>query len=167
MEIFHGFACMFSMSSAAVLLYVRKAKNDCVIYEKCWKHCNKRWNCHNVFKSCLLHICLSMWEQVNPFRHVDAFWRNCRRRILKKSWQKEKYQCIIEEAPILAKTLTLSLIQTLSGASAADHDEQFLLLPQYFQLFSVIKPTFIELFCVFAYILSKPSAANLLYVGKG
>ena len=44
----------------------------------------------------------------------------------------------------------------------------FLLLPQCFQPFSEIIPTFIELFHVFqAQILSKLSAADFLYVGKG
>ena len=45
--------------------------------------------------------------------------------------------------------------------------EQFLLLSQCFQLFSVIKPTFIKLFRVFAWMFSKSSAADLMYVGKG
>ena len=45
-------------------------------------------------------------------------------------------------------------------------NEQFLLLPQCFQLFLVIIPTFIEVFRVFPWMFSKSSAVDL-YVGKG
>ena len=44
--------------------------------------------------------------------------------------------------------------------------KQFLVLPQCFQLFSVIILSFIEIFHVFALLFSKLSAADLLYVGK-
>ena len=75
--------------------------------------------------------------------------------------------------------LPVSHIKKLSDTSAADdfwHDsakteiaqnEQILLLSECFQLFSEIIPTFIELFPVFAWMFSKWSAADLLYVGKG
>ena len=45
--------------------------------------------------------------------------------------------------------------------------EQFLLLPQRFQLFTVIKPTFIYCFRDFAKMFLKSSDADLLYVAKG
>ena len=69
--------------------------------------------------------------------------------------------------------LNLSHLQTHFKASTADdlwkqcHDEQFLHLPQRFQLFAVIIPSFIEISKVYANMLSKSSAAGLLYVGKG
>ena len=47
------------------------------------------------------------------------------------------------------------------------HDEQFLLLRQYFQLFSTNKLSLTEIFCNYATMFSKSSAADLLYVGKG
>ena len=46
-------------------------------------------------------------------------------------------------------------------------NDQVLLLPQCFQPASVIKPIFIELFCVFAKLFSKSYAAEMLYVGNG
>ena len=48
-----------------------------------------------------------------------------------------------------------------------DHDEQFTLLPQCFQLYLMIKRSFMEIFHIFANMFSKLSAADLLYVGKG
>ena len=46
------------------------------------------------------------------------------------------------------------------------HNEDFSLLPQCLQLYSLIKRSFIEHFQVFAKIFSKKSAADLLYVEK-
>ena len=46
-------------------------------------------------------------------------------------------------------------------------DEQFHLLPQCFQLLSVIILSFIEISLVFAGYFLNSSAADLLYVGKG
>ena len=46
-------------------------------------------------------------------------------------------------------------------------NEQFLLLPQYFQLYSIFKLSFIEIFHNIAKMISKSSAADLLYVEKG
>ena len=45
--------------------------------------------------------------------------------------------------------------------------KHFFLLSQNVQLFSIIKLSFIEIFQMFAYMISKLSAADLLYVGKG
>ena len=45
--------------------------------------------------------------------------------------------------------------------------EQFLLWPQYFQLYLTIKLSLMEIFQVFVTLFSKSSAAELLYVGKG
>ena len=59
---------------------------------------------------------------------------------------------------------TFENIVTKGGIAQNMH---FLLLPQRFQLFSVIIPTFIELFHVFASMFSESSAADLFYVGKG
>ena len=47
------------------------------------------------------------------------------------------------------------------------HNEQFFLLSQCFRLVSVIKPTFMGIFHVFALMFSNSSAEDLLYVGKG
>ena len=46
-------------------------------------------------------------------------------------------------------------------------NKKLLRLPQCFQLFSLIVPLFIELNYIFDKMFSKPSAADLLYVGKG
>ena len=46
------------------------------------------------------------------------------------------------------------------------HDEQFPLLPQFVQLYLMIKISFMEIFHIFANIFSKSSAAELSYVGK-
>ena len=47
------------------------------------------------------------------------------------------------------------------------HDEQFPLLPHCFQLYLIIKFSFMEIFHIFADMFSKSSAAELPYVGKG
>ena len=44
------------------------------------------------------------------------------------------------------------------------HYEQFLHLPQCFQLYLIIQLSFIEIFHVFAYMFWKSSAADLMYV---
>ena len=46
-------------------------------------------------------------------------------------------------------------------------DKKFLLLPQRFQLCSVIIPLFTEMFRMFANMFSHLPAVDLLYVGKG
>ena len=75
--------------------------------------------------------------------------------------------------------LTLSLIKTLSDASAADgfletvtkeeiaQNEQFLLLTQCFQLLVIGYPFNYWDFLFFYKICSKSSAAELSYEGKG
>ena len=47
------------------------------------------------------------------------------------------------------------------------HDEQILILPQYFQLYSINMLSVIDIFHIFAKTVSMASVANLLYVGKG
>ena len=46
-------------------------------------------------------------------------------------------------------------------------NEQFLLLPQCFQLFLIINLSFMEIFHVFLNMFQMLAAADLLYVGKG
>ena len=47
------------------------------------------------------------------------------------------------------------------------HDEQFPLMPQCFQLYLMIKLSFMEIFHILVNMFSKSSAAKLLYVVKG
>ena len=47
------------------------------------------------------------------------------------------------------------------------HNEQFLHLPQCFQLYLMMKLLCIEIFHIFVNMFLKSSAADLLYVGKG
>ena len=47
------------------------------------------------------------------------------------------------------------------------HNEQFLHLPQRFQLNSIIIISFIQISYILDVIISKLSTADLLYVGKG
>ena len=47
------------------------------------------------------------------------------------------------------------------------HNEQFLHLPQLFQLYSIIILSILDIFYILDLIISKSSAADLLYVGKG
>ena len=47
------------------------------------------------------------------------------------------------------------------------YDDQFLLWPQCFQLYSVIVLSFMKMFNVFDYMFSESPAADLLYEGKG
>ena len=47
------------------------------------------------------------------------------------------------------------------------HNEQFLLLPQYVQLYSINTLSHIEIFRIFAYMISMSSAVNLSNVAKG
>ena len=47
------------------------------------------------------------------------------------------------------------------------HIQMSLLLPQSFQLYLIVKPTFIEIFHICVTMFSKLSAAELLYVRKG
>ena len=75
--------------------------------------------------------------------------------------------------------LALSHLKTFFDAIATDaflnivakvkiaHDEQFLLWPKFFQLYLTIKLYFMETIQTFVTLLSKLSAADLLYVGKG
>ena len=46
-------------------------------------------------------------------------------------------------------------------------NEQFLLLPQCFQLHSIFILSFIKIYHIFVALFSKSSAAELLHVGKG
>ena len=56
---------------------------------------------------------------------------------------------------------------TFENILTRGENEQFLLLAQCFQIFSIIKPLFMEIFHVFANIFSRSSSADLFYVGKG
>ena len=56
-----------------------------------------------------------------PFPHIDAFWPLCNRQLFENIVTKEEIA----------------------------QNDQFLLLPQRFQLFTVIKPSLKDIFCVF------------------
>ena len=58
-------------------------------------------------------------------------------------------------------------LQQTTFENLVTQNEQFLLLPQCFQLFLIILLLFMEIFHVFVYKFSNSSAADLLYVGKG
>ena len=60
-----------------------------------------------------------------------------------------------------------STYETIEANKEIAHDEQFLLLPQCFQLDLVIILSFIEIVHDFANMFSKTSAADFLYVEKG
>ena len=75
-------------------------------------------------------------------------------------------------------SLSLSHIQMLFDSSTAEdfwkhcfisgeiaQNQQFLLLPQCFQLYLIVEPSVIEIFQIFVNMLTKSSAAELLYVG--
>ena len=47
------------------------------------------------------------------------------------------------------------------------HNEQYLHLPQCFQLYLIVKLLFVELFHIFAYLYFMLSAEELFNVGKG
>ena len=78
----------------------------------------------------------------------------------------QKFRKCLQLFPTFLMPLQQTTFKNTVTKEEIAQDEQFLLLPQFFQLFSVIIPTNIELLCVFAFILSKSSAAELLYVGK-
>ena len=71
------------------------------------------------------------YNDINPFPRTVGFWHLCSRRLFKN---------IVTKGEIAQK-------------------EQFLLLPQCFNLFSVIKPSFIECYCVCAEMVSQSFAA--------
>ena len=81
--------------------------------------------------------CIS--DECRLYHLTDTFRRICSRRLLKTLWQKEKIA----------------------------HDEQFPILPQCFQLYLMIKLSFMEISHTFANMFSKSSAAKVSYVGKG
>ena len=80
-----------------------------------------------------------MWESINPFPHIDTFWRLCSRRLFKNIVTKEEIA----------------------------QNEQFLLLPQCFPLLVIGYPFNYRDFLFFDKICSKSSAAELSYEGKG
>ena len=117
---------------------------------KSGKHCGKRRNCSfwaistfvTVFKkpsAAEASESVYMRERVNPCPHTDAFWHLCSRQLYKTLWQKEK----------LLTTSNFSFCHNV------------------FNSFSVFIPTFIELFHVFVWMISKSSSADLLNEGKG
>ena len=75
----------------------------------------------------------------HPFPHIDAFWHLCSRRLFENIVTKEEIA----------------------------RNEQFLLLPQCFPLLVIGYPFNSRDFPFFDKIYSKPSAAELLYEGKG
>ena len=76
---------------------------------------------------------------LNPFPHIDAFWRLCSRQLFENIVTKEE----------IAQNL------------------QFLLLPQCFPLLVISYPFNYRDFLFFNKICSKSSAAELSYEGKG
>ena len=123
----------------------------CILYtiDSSWKHCGKRRICsicHNVFKlsglmccSLWIHKTCIPWKTVNPFPHIDAFWRHCSRRLFENILTKEE----------IAQNV------------------QFLLLPQCFPLVVIGYQFNYGVFLCFDKIWSKSSAAELSYEGKG
>ena len=73
----------------------------------------------------------------NPFPPVDAFWRLCSRRLLKTLWQREIAQ-----------------------------NEQFLLLQEGFQIFSVTLLSFKEIFTSFCMVVFKVVCRRFVVCGK-
>ena len=124
--------------------------NDSIIIEKKLQ-CRKRRNClvrinfsfcHNVFKSCLLQMHendSASGKRLNPFPHIDAFWRHCNRRLLKTLRQKKKL-----------------LIMS-----------NFSFCHNVFNSYLKIILSFIEILNIFCNTFTKSSAADLLYVRKG
>ena len=81
----------------------------------------------------------NIWNSsINPFPHIDAFWRLCRRRLFENIVTKEEIA----------------------------QNEQFLLLQQCFQPLVIGYPFNYRDFLCFDKICSKSSAAELLYEGK-
>ena len=58
------------------------------------------------------------------------------------------------------------VLEFYPAAAILDCNEQFLKLPQCFHLYSLIVLSFKESFRYFYFMISKSSAAELLYVGK-
>ena len=63
-------------------------------------------------------------------------------------------------------SLQLTAIENILTGLEPAHFEQFLYLPQCFQLHSINITSLIEMFYIFAQIFMKTSAADLLYVRK-
>ena len=76
---------------------------------------------------------------INPFPHIDTFWRLCSRQLFENIVTKEEIA----------------------------QNEQFLLLPQCFPIFVIGYPFNYRDFLSFDKICSKSSAAELSYEGKG
>ena len=62
--------------------------------------------------------------------------------------------------------LPQNLFLNIVAKGEITHAEQYLLLAQCFQIYSLIVLSFIERFHIFELISSTSSAADLLYVGK-
>ena len=86
--------------------------------------------CHNVCKNCMLPLLC-----VNPFPHIDAFWRLCSRQLFKNKVTKEEIA----------------------------ENEQFFLLPQCFLLLVIGHPFNYRNFLFFDKNCSKLSAAETPY----
>ena len=63
--------------------------------------------------------------------------------------------------------LQQTTFENIVAKGECSHDEQFLHLPQCFQLYLIIMPLFMIIFPIYANIFSKLLAADLQYVGKG
>ena len=85
-------------------------------------------------------LCAKIWTiSINPFPHIDAFWRLCSRQLFENIATKEEIA----------------------------QNKQFLLLPQRFPLLVIGYPFNYRDILFFDKICSKSSAAELSYEGKG
>ena len=85
------------------------------------------------------NVLIAKLPRINPFPHIDAFWRLCSRRLFENMLTKEEIA----------------------------QNKQFHLWSSCFQLYSIIVLSFKGSFKNISSLFSKSSAADLLYVGKG
>ena len=69
--------------------------------------------------------------------------------------------------PLYKHFLTQTTFENIVTKGDITHGEEFLCLPQCFQLYSMNKLSFMVVYYIFAQMFSKLSAADLLYVEKG
>ena len=93
----------------------------------------------HVLTNVIMFVWTELYNELTLVPHIDAFWRHCSRRHFENIVAKEEIA----------------------------QNEQFILLPHCFQLFSIFKPSFKEIFHIFPQMVLKSSAADLFYVGKG
>ena len=94
------------------------------------------WNIYK--KTHSIYMSREYFSYINPFPHIDTFWRLCSRRLFENIVTKEEIA----------------------------QNEQFLLLPQCFPLFVIGYPFNYRDILFFDKICSKSSAAKLSYEGK-